>query len=187
MAEREGEQIRRQYKRRDKASVVPGLTVEQPKPGNIVIGNEHKEPAKGQALIMEAMGTADVSFYEGMLDQVVSFALADGQVNTRTSNFMLSAIAGIKPRDEVESMLAAQMAVVHFNTMTMARRLKNAENIPQQDSAERAFNKLARTFAAQVEALKRYRSKGEQRVYVERVNVGEGGQAIVGNVIKGEG
>jgi len=34
--------------------------------------------------------------------------------------------------------------------------------IPQQDSAERAFNKLARTFAAQVETLKRYRGGGEQ-------------------------
>ena len=33
------------------------------------------------------------------------------------------------------------------------RRLANVENIPQQDSAERAFNKLARTFASQVEAL----------------------------------
>jgi hypothetical protein len=32
----------------------------------------------------------------------------------------------------------------------------------QQDSAERAFNKLARTFAAQVETLKRYRGGGEQ-------------------------
>jgi hypothetical protein len=34
--------------------------------------------------------------------------------------------------------------------------------IPQQDSAKRAFNKLARTFAAQVETLKRYRGGGEQ-------------------------
>jgi hypothetical protein len=34
--------------------------------------------------------------------------------------------------------------------------------IPQQDSAVRAFNKLARTFAAQVETLTRYRGGGEQ-------------------------
>jgi hypothetical protein len=34
----------------------------------------------------------------------------------------------------------------------------------QQDSAERAFNKLARTFTAQVEALKRYRIGGEQKI-----------------------
>ena len=42
--------------------------------------------------------------------------------------------------------------------------------------------KLARTFAAQVEALKRYRSGGEQTVTVQHVHVAEGGQAIVGNV-----
>ena len=49
------------------------------------------------------------------------------------------------------------------------------------------MNRLARTFAAQVEALKRYRSKGEQRVVVERVTVNEGGQAVVGNIGRGEG
>ncbi len=55
------------------------------------------------------------------------------------------------------------------------------------DQYESALNRLTRTFAAQIEALKRYRSKGEQRVYVERVNVGEGGQAIVGLVGEGGG
>jgi hypothetical protein len=32
----------------------------------------------------------------------------------------------------------------------------HVDSIPQQDSAERAFNKLARTFAVQMEALTRY-------------------------------
>jgi hypothetical protein len=35
--------------------------------------------------------------------------------------------------------------------------------------------------------LKRYRSKGEQKVVVEHVTVNEGGQAIVGNVETGGG
>jgi hypothetical protein len=35
---------------------------------------------------------------------------------------------------------------------------------------------------AQVEALKRYRTGGQQKVTVEHVTVNEGGQAIVGNV-----
>ena len=69
--------------------------------------------------------------------------------------------------------------------MTLARTLNHIENIPQQDSAERAFNKLARTFAAQMEALKRYRSAGQQTVRVEHVTVTEGGRAIVGNVSYG--
>jgi hypothetical protein len=77
-------------------------------------------------------------------------------------NFVLSLVKGVGPKDQVEAMLAAQMAAVHNATMTFARRLAHVENIQQQDSAERAFNKLARTFAAQVEALKRYRTGGEQ-------------------------
>jgi hypothetical protein len=95
---------------------------------------------------------------------------------------MLSVIKGIEPRDQLEAMLAAQMAAVHMASMTFARRLAHVDNIPQQDSAERAFNKLARTFAAQMAALKDYRSKGEQKMTVQHVHVAEGGQAIVGNV-----
>ena len=66
------------------------------------------------------------------------------------------------------------------NAMTLSS--PSPWNIPQQDSAERAFNKLTRTFAAQMSALKEYRSKGEQKMTVEHVRVAEGGQAIVGNV-----
>jgi hypothetical protein len=38
------------------------------------------------------------------------------------------------------------------------------------------------TFAAQMSALKEYRSKGEQKMTGQHVHVAEGGQAIVGNV-----
>lgn len=43
-------------------------------------------------------------------------------------------------------------------------------------------NKLLRTFAAQMEALKKHRSTGEQHVTVEHVTVQNGGQAVVGAV-----
>jgi hypothetical protein len=59
-------------------------------------------------------------------------------------------------------MLAAQMAGIHTATMRMMERLANADDIPGLDSTERAFNNLARTFAGQVEALKRYRTDTEQ-------------------------
>ena len=98
----------------------------------------------------------------------------------------MAMVAGIKPRDQLESMLAVQMAAIHDATLEMAARLKRIDTLPQHDSAERSLNKLARTFASQLEALKRYRSKGNQRIVVERVNVSEGGQAIVGNVDRGE-
>jgi hypothetical protein len=79
-------------------------------------------------------------------------------------------------------MLAAQIAAIHSLTMEFAARLANAGDLAWRDSAERTLNKLARTFAAQVETLKRYRVGGEQKVTVQHVSVSDGGQAIVGNL-----
>jgi hypothetical protein len=159
----------------------PGLKVL--KRGNVhSVGTDHPDDTIGQVLLMEALGTADRHFFNGFLEQLLNTSSQGGEASEERVNFMLSVIKGIKPRDEIEAMLAAQMAAVHVSTMTFARRLAHVDNIPQQDSAERAFNKLARTFASQMEALKRYRTGGEQKVTVQHVTVGEGGQAIVGNV-----
>ena len=49
------------------------------------------------------------------------------------------------------------------------------------------LNKLVRTFATQVEALKKYGSAGEQTIKVQHVTVNEGGRAMVGNVSQGVG
>ena len=91
------------------------------------------------------------------------------------------------PRDETEALLAAQMAAIHKATMVAARRWSQVETIPQQDSASNMLNKLAPTFVAQVEALKKYRSAGEQTIKVQHVTVKEGCQAIVGSVNQGVG
>lgn len=105
---------------------------------------------------------------------------ADGNLMARPINEMISTIVAIGPRDTVEAMLAAQMASVHDAVMTMAAAARASQNVIQIDSATNALNKLSRTFTAQVEALGKYRSKGEQRVTV--VHVHEGAQAVVGDV-----
>jgi hypothetical protein len=142
---------------------------------------EHPDQAIGILAMMRAIGTADLDFFDGLMLQLVNAGKGNGAPE-KAVNFMLSVVKGVEPRDQIETMLAAQMVAVHVASMTFARRLAHVENIPQQDSAERAFNKLTRTFAAQMAALKEYRSKGEQRMIVQHVNVAEGGQAIVGNV-----
>jgi hypothetical protein len=131
---------------------------------------------------MQALGTASVDFSHGLLGQLANAASKGPKADEDATNFALAVVTGLEPRDEIEAMLAAQMAAVHLATMTFARRLNHVDNLAQQDSAERAFNKLARTFTAQMEALKRYRTGGEQKVTVQHVTVNEGGQAVVGNV-----
>jgi hypothetical protein len=144
------------------------------------ISLDHPDEAIGHVLLMEALGTADHDFCNGLIQQLANV----GSGREDALNFLLSVVKDVRPRDQLEAMLAAQMAATHVATMTFARRLANVETIPQQDSAERAFNKLSRTFAAQMEALKRYRTGGEQKVTVQHVSVNEGGQAIVGNVTR---
>ena len=88
-----------------------------------------------------------------------------------------SATALVKP----SVALATQMAAVHNAAMIAACRLNHskgvslAELIAQQDSASNAFNKLTRTFAAQLEALRRYRSGNEATVKTQNVTVNDGG------------
>jgi hypothetical protein len=127
---------------------------------------------------MKALGTTDDAFLNGLVRQLANVGSQGASPDERGINFMLAVVKGIEPRDQVEAMLAAQMAAVHNATMSFARRLAHVDNLPQQDSAQNAFNKLARTFASQVSALKDYRSKGEQKMTVQHVHVADGGQAM---------
>jgi hypothetical protein len=172
------------FARKEKSLPSPRMKVSM-KGDVATISPDHPDAGIGHLLLMKALGTTESDFIDGLLAQLANAATKGRAVDDRGLNFMLAVVKGIEPRDQVEAMLAAQMAAVHNATMTFARRLAHVDNIPQQDSAERAFNKLARTFAAQVEALKRYRTGGEQTVRVEHVTVNEGGQAIVGNVTHG--
>ena len=131
---------------------------------------DHTDQAVGSKLLLEATGTTDADFLAGLIQQLADVGRSGKGVDESGLNFMLSIVKGIEPRDQVEAMLAAQMAAVHNATMTFARRLNHVENIPQQDSAERAFNKLARTFTSQMEALKRYRSEGQQKILVQHTS-----------------
>jgi hypothetical protein len=144
---------------------------------------DHPDEQVGISLLMEAIGTTDPDFALGFLGQLAD--LGDDQNQERRLNFMLSVVKGINPRDHIEAMVAAQMAATHAATMKSFRDLADAQDLQHRDAAERTVNKLMRTFATLVEALKRYRAGTEQTVTVQQVNVSEGGQAIVGNVTQG--
>ena len=147
----------------------------------------HEDEAAGCQHLMRALGTDSADFMAGVLSQLANAVSPGKDADGAAINFALAVIAGVEPKDELETMLAMQMAAVHMATMTFTRRLAHVETIAQQDSAERALNRLMRTYVAQLEALKRYRTGGEQKVLVQHVNVNDGGQAIVGTVDRGRG
>ena len=147
--------------------------------------DDHPDPAVGATLTMMAMGMSRVGELTALLHDVVNLTPKDGKADAHTMNEMMAQIAGIEPRDSIEAMLATQMVAVHRATIIAARQLRGSQTISQQDSNSNMLNKLTRTFAAQVETLKRHRSRGDQKVIVEHVTVNDGGQAIVGQVSSG--
>ena len=151
------------------------------------IAIDHPHPATGTAVFMNALGVRHGPASEALLSQIVNLSGNGQTVTSADVNAVAALVQGIGPRDEIEALLAVQMVAIHNATVTAARRLAHVERIDQQDSASGMLNKLARTFATQVEALKKHRSSGEQNIRVQHVTVNEGGQAIVGSVNTGGG
>lgn len=178
---REQKALHRNLQRSATEAPAPRLKVSD---GSRSIYPDHPNEVIGYKLLAEALGTTSQDFVEGLLCQLAGATSRGEQLSESDLNFALSVVKDIKPNDQIEAMLAAQMAVIHIATMTFAGRLAQVETLPLQDSAERALNKLARTYAAHMEALKRYRIGGEQKVTVQHVYVNDSAQAIVGNVVQ---
>ena len=101
-------------------------------------------------------------------------------------------INALNPKDHIEGMLAAQMITTHNMIMQCFRRTVGMFDDGQFDVLKigndtlNLANKLMRTYTMQMEALNRYRGKGQQKMTVEHVHINSGGQAIIGNVTKND-
>src|SRR4051812_14545768 len=142
------------------------------------------QPGTQEAKLKALGGSCSDDFNTVVSCQVVNALWLEGDAEAQQRQFAAvgAALIGIKPVDEIEGMLAAQMVATHNAAMKLLRRLNNVETIPQQDSTGNLATKLLRTYTMQGEALQRYRGKGQQKVTVEHVHVHSGGQAIVGTV-----
>lgn len=152
---------------------------------------DHADASVGHALVANSLATGNGAFSGGLLKQLADVSRSGKRLSRDELNFVLAIVHEIAPRDPTEALLAVQMAAIHNATITAARRLTHSETIAQQDSNSNMLNKLARTFTAQIEALKRHRSNGEQTVRVTHQHVtvnNQGGQAVVaGEVLSGGG
>jgi hypothetical protein len=143
---------------------------------------DHPDQELGERLMSDALGVSDRDAMYGVLRQLVKASVSRNKPDALNLAFMISMVESIKPRDSIEAMLVAQMVSVHVMAMRCAHQLANTEDAARQESAVRALARLVRTFPAQIEALNRHRSNGAPAITVQNVSVGDGGNAIVGNV-----
>jgi hypothetical protein len=124
-----------------------------------------------------------------LLNVALTAAPNPGAVNTSTVNALLQAVGSVEPADELEAMLAVQLATFHHITLCCLRRSQQSTTTLEGRALNlNQANRCARTFTILLDSLNRHRGKGTtQRVIVENVTVEAGGQAVVGAVAGGGG
>ena len=140
----------------------------------------------------ETTGTEDIDFFETLLMQVGNINSNMQEDQVRLANFSSAYLHGLKPRDQLEGILFAQMAGTHNLIMEYMRRaIRREQTLEAAEEYTNRANKLMNLFLRQIETLEKYRGKStQQKVIVEHVHVEEGGKAIVGNIegsTRGEG
>jgi hypothetical protein len=162
---REQEALAAFFARQKEQKPAPRMTVSDKK-GIAQIDLAHPKPGIGQVLLMAALGTADLDFADGLIRQLADASRQGHTVDERGLNFMLAMVRGIEPKDQVETMLAAQMAAVHNATMTFAvastmlitSRNRTAQSVPSTSSPERSRLKSKRSRDTGPAASRRSRS-----------------------------
>jgi hypothetical protein len=159
---------------------------------------DHSDDEGHRYRLADAFGTRSLQFVYSMLgglgkataDHSLDQGFSPGSSDEVAFNAALAVIDGVRPKDEVEAMLAAHMAVTNIALLELVARTRGAiaghpyqgNGIKRLDVLGNLANKFMRTYTMQVEALARKRRKGEQNVTVKHVHVHAGGQAVVGNV-----
>jgi hypothetical protein len=132
----------------------------------------------------KALGTMSSDFVNASLLQVQAAARSPlGTISETHINAALALIEAAAPKNEIEAALAIQMACTHTAAMAILSKLDSGFGTERRIAAfGSAAARLMRTFAMQVEVLRRLRHGGRQVVRVEHIHVNDGGQAVIGNV-----
>ena len=141
---------------------------------------------------LKVIGGSQSDHWNNTLANQVVHALwtknSDAETRDKQLSANIAAMIGIRPKDELEGMMAAQLIAAHNAAMECYRRAMIGDQTfeGRKENLNQA-NKLSRTWTTLLEALNRHRGKGQQKVTVEHVHVHAGGQAVVGTVEAGSG
>jgi hypothetical protein len=76
------------------------------------------DPVAVGAVVMDALRICEANFVTGYLSQIIDVAKPGARAVEKATNAMLAGIAAMRPRDEAEAMLIAQMVAMHYRSLT---------------------------------------------------------------------
>jgi hypothetical protein len=141
---------------------------------------DHANETDGYEAYLKALGTTNPIFVDGLFGPILGGTMRDvAASDMQQFGFRMSVVKGMKPRDELEAMLLAQMGGTHGALMRLFEQLYRTDDPVLQESILRGITQLTRTYTAQFEVFKRYRNGGEKKVTIQNVSVADGGQAAI--------
>ena len=148
----------------------PGVVVEGSESAGLSFAANHRDREAWEVQIADSFGTRSGSVCETFLDQLAELCI-DYRGNTwrpneQELNAALNIVSGVRPRNEVQAALAAQMVAVHMMTMKLfARALQNPYGDPRTAAVA---GKLARTYSMQCETMAKLQGRtGKQKITVK--------------------
>lgn len=149
-------------------------------------------------LFLDTFGAGSMQVADAFFHQLAALCpdvLYEGEERARTDEEALrQAIAivyGIKPRNEIETCLAAQAVALHFASMKIGERIGRYSYVEPRDAA--ALARLSKAFANNVQTIQALRGrKSAKQLFVvkkethvhyhadQHLHPGEGGQEIGG-------
>jgi len=105
----------------------------------------------------------------------------DGDDAGSALNKSITLIAASDPKNQLELMLATQLAMTHITLGKSARLLdQNCKDVKTINSLGNLYTKLSRLGIDQINTLERMKGKDQQKIIVEKVNIEAGGQVAIG-------
>lgn len=154
--------------RADARPASPGVLLEPWKDEGYEYSSPHRDWEAWELAIADAFGTRSHSTIYTFLDQLTGLCQKGWsdksqrwKPNETELNCALNMVNSVRPRNEMEAALAAQMVALHFMTMRASEQVLRNGYVIAQDAAIAA--KLARTFTMQMDALTRARGKGRTK------------------------
>lgn len=136
--------------------------------------------------LCEATGTSDLAFGQLLVGKTTSATCLDENkedsdyLETRF-NSVANVMNSLNPQDAIEGMLISRLVALHVQSIQyLGCAANNEQSAQSRDLSTNRSVKLSRLYNETLDALMRYRRKGEQKVIVQHVNVNDGGKAIVG-------
>ncbi len=145
-----------------------------------IVAAKHSDPIMK---LVKQIGAEDIAtdVINAIMSPLMSLITTQGEDTESAFNKSITLIAASDPKNQLELMLATQLAMTHITLGKSAQLLdRNYSQVKSTNSLGNLYIKLSRLGIDQINTLERMKGKGQQKIIVEKVNIEAGGQAAIG-------